>query len=327
MAKVIGVLFSCMIVYVLILCFTNITESYVMTIREFFFHSTLGIIALICGALAVVFFYVSAKMPKRIRESSLRVKSVTPALSYTALRNEYDKTNSKLQTKKSMKQEIQEKVIDMEVMTLDSFFKDVAFTLNKPSPVIFKGWGNKRLELDAERVQILGDYISNVRDTCDQYLKLRADMFFSKEKFEHYVEANRMRATGDLDLIREEYKDTLWNKKHERKLKEADLEDRKIAQEERRALIKEQESRTEFFTMAIKKYPDMPAPLQAYMFTQVHGRYPDAKRDFDIEEKINEYVKKKYELEIENMKYDTIKNKEESKTFTEKMKNEREKYK
>lgn len=61
---------------------------------------------------------------------------------------------------------------------------------------------------------------------------------------------------------------------YNRRLKEADLKDREIAQKEKLSKIEEQDQRNAFFTMAIKDYPEMPAPLKAYMFTQVHGRYP-----------------------------------------------------
>lgn len=308
----------------------GMVSSSVLSLKEFFFNTAWGIIALICGALSLVFFYVSSKMPKRMRESKSRTKAITPVL-YSTSQNETQK-NRLMNNKKSdiqgnhyTNKDIQETVIDLEAMSLEGFFRDVAFTLNKPTPVIFKGWGNRRLRLDEERVEILGNYIESVRGTCDQYLQLRADMFFAKDKFDYFVKANTMNAKNNLDLIKEEYKDKKWQMEYDRRLKESDLEDREVAREERRALIKEQEARNSFFTMAIKDFPEMPAPLKAYMFTQVHGRYPEAKRDFDLEEKISDYITKKYDYDIQNMSYETKKKKEEAETFVEKMKHERNK--
>lgn len=298
----------------------NMLSSILLKLEQFFFHNSLGIISLICTGIAILFAIIAVKLPRAIRQAKARSKPVTPVLR----KLEYEHS-ANLSTNHTMNEEIQERVIDMESMNLESFFRDIAITLNKPAPIIFKGWGNRRLELDVERVQILRDYIGNVRRTADEYLKLRADMFFSKEKFEHYVEANRVRADGDLDLIKEEYKERKWNSKYDKKMKKADLKDRKIAQKEKLAQIEEQKARNKFFVMAINEFPEMPSPLKAYMFSQVYGKNPDAKRDFDIEEKITEYMMKKYDNDIENMNLETKKKKEEVKTQIEKMKHEREK--
>lgn len=327
------VLIIAMVLILLVLLVQGVigmASSSVLSLKEFFFNTAWGIIALIAGVTSVFFFFVSSKMPKRMRESKSRTKAITPVL-YSTSENETQK-NRLMDNKKSdiqgnhyTNKDIQETVIDLEAMSLEGFFRDVAFTLNKPAPVIFKGWGNRRLRLDEERVGILGNYIESVRGTCDQYLQLRADMFFAKDKFDYFVKANTMNAKNNLDLIKEEYKDKKWKMEYDRRLKESELEDREVAREERRALIKEQEARNSFFTMAIKDFPEMPAPLKAYMFTQVHGRYPEAKRDFEVEEKISDFIMKKYDIELENMSYETKKKKEEAETFVEKMKHERNK--
>jgi hypothetical protein len=327
------VLIIAMILILLVLLVQGIigmAGSSVLSIKEFFLNTAWGIIALIAGVASLFFFYVSSKMPKRMRESKSRTRAITPVL-YSTSQNTIE-NNRLMENKKSdiqgihyTNKDIQETVIDLEAMSLEGFFRDVAFTLNKPAPVIFKGWGNRRLRLDKERVAILGSYIESVRGTCDQYLQLRADMFFAKDKFDYFVKANTMNDKNNLDLIKEEYKDKKWKMEYDRRLKESELEDRQVAREERRAVIKEQEARNAFFTMAIKDFPEMPAPLKAYMFTQVHGRYPEAKRDFDLEEKISDFIMKKYDYDIQNMSYETKKKKEEAETFVEKMKHERNK--
>jgi hypothetical protein len=325
MAKLIFGVLGLLGIYVIILGISNMMSSSFLSIMEFFFNSAWGIISLISGALSILFLIVTFKMPQRIKESKTRTNAITPILQASTDYSQSANKNSILSTKKNMKNEIQEKVIDMEAMSLEGFLREVAFTMNKPSPVILKGWGNKRLKLDSERVMIIGSYIQNVRSTCDQYLQLRADMFFAKDKFDYFVKANTLNAKNNLDLIKEEYKDKKWNLEHDRRVKEADLKDREIEQEEKQAKIKEQNARNEFFLMAIKEFPEMPAPLKAYMFTQVHGRYPESKRDFDLEEKINEFIMKKYDNDIENMEVETKKKKEEAKTFIEKVRHERKK--
>jgi len=325
MAIVLIIFFVVVLIWLLIEALISMAGSSVLSIKEFFFNTAWGIVAIIAGVLSLVFFYVSAKMPKRMRESKARVKAITPMLRYTASGKPVIKSNLNLPPSRMKKEEIQETVIDMEKMSLEGFFREVTFTLNKPSPVIFKAWGLRRMELDTDRIRQLGQYIESVRGTADQYLKLRADMFFSKEKFEHYVKTNRANSDNDLDLIQEKYKTAKHSEEYERRKKDADMKDREIEQEERLGKIKEQNARNEFFNMAIKEYPEMPAPLKAYMFTQVHGRYPEAKRDFDMEEKINDYIMKKYENEVANMDLETKQKKEEVKTQIDKLKHEREK--
>ncbi len=331
--RLIGGITILIALFIILTGIANAVNSGLFAIEQYFFHSTAGLISLVCGGLAILLLLVSTQMPKVIRESSMRIKAFAPALKWVSKHGK-DGINSIKKIKringmkkelKQLEEETQENVIDMENMSLEGFFREVAFTLNKPSPVIFKAWGIRRLQMDAERVRQLGNYIESVRETADQYLKLRADMFFSKEKFEHFVKANRINAENDLDLIQEKYKTAKHSEEYERRKKNADMRDREIEQEERLAKIREQNARNEFFTMAIKEFPEMPAPLKAYMFTQVHGRYPEAKRDFDIEEKITAYILKKYENEATNMDLETKKKEEEVKTQIDKLKHEREK--
>lgn len=319
-----------MLIYLLVTGIIGMTGGMFISIKEFFLHTTWGIIALICGVVSAVLFYASSKMPKQMRESKSRVKAITPALKMSSQQNSFSQNKSMNQNNDdlqdySQNRGIQEHEIDMSSMSLEGFFREVAFTMNKPAPVIFKAWGNRRFRLDVERVNILGSYIQSVRGTCDSYLQLRADMFFAEKKFEHFVSVNAANAKNNLDLVEEQYKDVKWNMDYNRRLKEADLKDREIAQKEKLSKIEEQDQRNAFFTMAIKDYPEMPAPLKAYMFTQVHGRYPEAKRDFEIEEKISDFIMKKYDYDIQNMDYETKKKREEAKTYVEKMKHERNK--
>ena len=307
------------LIYLLIVGASAMAGTTALSIQEFFLHTTWGLIAMISGILSLVFFFVSSKMPKAMRESKARVDSLAPVI--------HKLSNSNTKLTNIMSDELQEQVkeLDLQNMSLEGFFRDVAFTINKPTAIIFKGWSNHRLRLDVEHVQILGQYLQEVRATSEEYLRLKADVFFSQEKFEYFVKTNAINAKYNIDLINEQYKDLLWGYEYKRKLQEADIKDREIAQHEKLALIKEQEARNEFFTSAIKDYPDMPPALKAYMFSQVHGRFMDSGRDFGMEEKIHEYIMKKNNIEIENMGYDSQMKKEEAKTFSEKMKYERKK--
>lgn len=324
MSKLLGFFAIAIVIYVIATGVFNTISSLWISLTQFLFHNTLGIIALICGICAIIFAFISYKLPPKIRESKERIKAFTPTLKLVSnLKAIPNKQNNK--TYLNMDQEIQKQVIDLGSLSLEGFFREVATTLNKPSPVIFKGWGNRRFELDVERVYIMSNYIQAVRGACNSFLQLQADIFFAEEKFENFVEQNKVRAEGDLDLIKEQYKDRKWNMEYERRMKEADLKDREIAQDEKRAHIEEQKARNKFFIMAIKEFPEMPAPLKAYMFTQVHGRYPEAKRDFEIEDKISDYIIKKYDNDLEDMDLDIKKKKEEVETQIEKLKHEREK--
>ncbi|MGV8018299.1 MAG: hypothetical protein AB2L26_09005 [Ignavibacteria bacterium] len=101
---------------------------------QFFIDSWYGIIAVITGILSLFMFYGSSKSYKmvKINESFLPI-----------LKNHKGRGN------------IMENEFDLSKLTMDALVKKMAFEMTKPGPVFFKGWGNRRLELDVERVNII----------------------------------------------------------------------------------------------------------------------------------------------------------------------------
>lgn len=102
--------------------------------------------------------------------------------------------------------------IDLGEVTLQGLVAELQSTLTSPKPLIFKGWGNRRLELDIERVRLMNDYINAVIDTGQSFIRLRADALISYEKIQllaetelNQLKARARRSVLDLLLLEEKY--------------------------------------------------------------------------------------------------------------------------
>lgn len=102
--------------------------------------------------------------------------------------------------------------INLSDITLENLVAELQSTLTAPRPLIFKGWGNKRLKLDVERVRLFNDYIKAVAETGQSFIRLQADAIVSYEKIQSlaHIELNELRASVrksalDLLLIEDQY--------------------------------------------------------------------------------------------------------------------------
>jgi len=102
--------------------------------------------------------------------------------------------------------------INLSEITLENLVAELQSTLTSPRPLIFKGWGNKRLELDIQRVRLLNDYIEALAETGQSFIRLQADAIVSYEKIQSlaHIELNELRARVrksalDLMLIEDQY--------------------------------------------------------------------------------------------------------------------------
>jgi hypothetical protein len=148
--------------------------------KQFFTDSWWGLIAIVSGLLSLLMFYGSSKSYREVKINE----------SFLPNPNRLNKTNQK--GSKSMFQKDTEIVeFDLSQLTMNALTKKMAFQMTKPGPVFFKGWGNRRLLLDVERVEIIREYIEAVRATGDSLINLHADSVLSYEKMENLVKIKR----------------------------------------------------------------------------------------------------------------------------------------
>lgn len=233
MGRVIGGFLILGVVYVVIMILYGYLDSFVTNVGEFLFNSFWGIVALCLGIGALILFYASAKTSKHVLKAGKEIKKVKPIL---------------IKMENSLTQSNDSSVIDMTSVDLQGVFRSLVATLNSPTPVIFKGWGNKRLELDVDRVRIITSYIQAVQDAGEAFMDLKADAILSFEKLKALTEIKKNDLKREvreselkLDLLNAEYENKIRDIKVQVDLKEADLNLKKIEIEEREAQIKERE--------------------------------------------------------------------------------------
>ncbi|MBZ0201578.1 MAG: hypothetical protein K8I03_01025 [Ignavibacteria bacterium] len=169
--------------------------------KQFFTDSWWGIIAIASGLLSLFMFYGSSKSYRDVK------------INETFLPNpdklQLDKKKGSIPMSKN-NTEIME--FDLSQLTMNVLTKKMAFVMTKPGPVFFKGWGNRRLELDVERVEIIREYIEAIRSTGDSLIHLHADSVLSFEKMENLVKIKRKdlmyqlrESELKLDLLEQEY--------------------------------------------------------------------------------------------------------------------------
>lgn len=193
-------------IIILIISILDALDFILLGVVDFFVHSTWGILTLIFGLLSLIFFYASGRSYKDVKVN----ESFLPNLDN--LNNSNRKRGFLSMFKK--KQEIVE--YDLSQLTLNALTKKMAFEITKPGPVFFKGWGNRRLLLDVERVEILRDYVEAIRDAGSSLLKLHADSVISFEKMQALVQIERSELRRQLkeaelkiDLMETEYQTTI----------------------------------------------------------------------------------------------------------------------
>jgi cyclophilin family peptidyl-prolyl cis-trans isomerase len=170
--------------------------------KQFFTDSWWGIIAIASGVLSLLMFYGSSKSYRDVK------------INETFLDNP---DRSKLRKKKGsismFKKETAVVEFDLSQLTMNTLTKKMAYVMTKPGPVFFKGWGNRRLQLDVERVEIIREYIEAIRATGDSLIHLHADSVLSYEKMENLVNIKRNDLL--LQLKESQLKIDLLEKEHQ----------------------------------------------------------------------------------------------------------------
>lgn len=309
--------------------------------KQFFTDSWWGIIAIGTGILAVLFFYASGKSytDLKINESFLPNPDRD--------KNKKGKPNMSLMKKESG--EVVE--YDLSQLTMSALTRKMAYEMTKPGPVFFKGWGNNRLRLDVERVQIMKVYIDSIRSTGESLMELQADAFLSYDKIKALTEEKsyqlKKRVIDSkiaLDFAEEEYthklimmklerenlaEDVLYKKAQREQIETQNVVIKLRAEAEYKLILAKSEKEKQIafiLAEAVKYYKDLPNVLKSYVAVQLgsdNSQNPTV--DMDLQDQLKEYIIRKHKAETEMIEYEADENK--SKTDTTKAKLEREKKK
>lgn len=338
-----------MIVQVIFGVFSSIYWS----INEFLFNSKYGFIAIIFLGLSAFFFYASSRTYPQVRTKGRVIDVIKPLLH--GIEAIFSNTISKI---KDMRKEITKKtentdsIIDLSNLNLESMVRKLAIAINSPNPVFFKGWGNKRLELDVERVHIIKDYIDAIRLAGDSFTELQADAVFSYEKIEELVKIKRFdlkklskKGKLDLDFMNDEYAQKYKLMKLEIEDKEEDVllkranrlaieSETKIRELQAEAEYKlmiakgtKEEQIAEILSKAVKYYKDLPNILKSYVAVQLGtdtSQVPE--NDLELQDKLKTFVLRKHEAETRKLEYEADEDEAEKNTHILKLEREKKKY-
>ena len=228
-----GRLFGIIIVGMLVLMFLfgtiNMTGAFFVSIAEFLFNSIYGIIAIFFASLAILFFYGSVKTAKNSRivhdipfdglnnkfKTSRSYSSKSTSKNISVPFNEFSKSQGKDYTfmNKGVIVVPENRELDLAEYKMNFFSDKLANLMTKPEAVFFKGWRNRRLQLDVEHIHIIKAYIDAMRDAGESFLNFRADQVLSYEKIQLLIQTKRnillkglIDSELQIDLLQEEHK-------------------------------------------------------------------------------------------------------------------------
>lgn len=168
---------------------------------------------LIFGTLAITYYLASLTSYKDLYNKDKIMSLLEP-------------TDDNLPTKKE---------INLSEVNLQSLIGELQNTLTSPTPIFFKGWGNRRLELDVERVRLLNQYIRSIADTGQSFIRLKVDALISYDKINHlaHTELNELKrqsiiSDNNLKLLQDKYENELTALKTDTELMKIRLEKERI---------------------------------------------------------------------------------------------------
>ena len=339
-----GALIAIILIIVLIVSIIDALDFVYIGIIDFFVHTTWGIITIIIGALSLIFFYASGKSYKELKIN----ESFLPNPKRLRL-----KDNSKENTAMTEEESLQVHEFDLSSITMETLVKKMAFEMTKPGPVFFKGWGNRRLELDVERVKILGTYVQEIRNTGSALMELNADAALSYEKIEKLTKIRRneldeqlKRSEVNLDFVKDEHKHRvrkleLDNAEQEARIHLMNAQAQEIelrgltlqlkTQGEYKLLVaksKKEKEIANILSEGAKYYKDLTPVLQSYVVAQLGSdSSQNPSTDMEMHEELKKFVIRKQKAETKMIEYEADGKKEETETQMEKLKRERKRYK
>jgi hypothetical protein len=311
--------------------------------KQFFTDSWWGIIAIATGIISILLFYASGKSYTDLK------------INESFLPNPKKFNRKKGNTLMTLNNQENDEVVefDLSKLTMTALTKKMAYEMTKPGPVFFKGWGNRRLELDVQRVQIIQRYIESIRRTGDSLMELQADSFLSYEKIKLLTEEKRyqlekrvVQSKIELDFAKEEYshkikmmkiererakEEVLMQKELRKKIKTDNLISRMKAEADYKLMLakglKERQIAL-IMAEAVKYYNELPNILKTFVTVQLgneHAEIPAA--DMELQEQIKKFIIRKQEAEAKNLEYEVEENEAKKDTLKAKLELERTKYK
>lgn len=217
MGRLLIIFLAVIAILIIIQAIFGVASATFWAINEFLFNTRWGLIAFIFLGLAAFFFYASSKTYPQVREKGRVIDTVKPFLQN--IERGFSNTNKEIKMPKPKKPTSSlsvygknENEINLSNLNLQGVVRNLAIAINKPNPVFFKGWGNRRLELDVERVYIIKDYIEAIRSAGESFINLQADSILSYEKIEKLVQINRnvllkqlRESELEIDILETEY--------------------------------------------------------------------------------------------------------------------------
>lgn len=224
-----------LVLFTIIQAIFGMFDSFFLVMKEFLTHSIWGMIAIIFGVAAIIFFYASARTQSNSKSENSFIPTGSSSFgskkylsgssaSYSIESNSY---SSYLTNKKhsggSMSSNIvvQNREIDVSAIQMDAFSNKLTNLMTKPEPVFFKGWRNRRLKIDIEHMYLVRDYIDAMRDAGESFVNFKVDQIFSYEKIQGLVQINRNNLLRQLKDS--EYQIDLLEKEHRGKIAKLNL--------------------------------------------------------------------------------------------------------
>ncbi|GAB1444154.1 hypothetical protein MASR2M39_30000 [Ignavibacteriales bacterium] len=102
---------------------------------------------------------------------------------------------------------------DLYDVTLNQLKEESLYLALSPKPIIFKGWVNKRLQSDVDRLKILHEYIKTTIAIQQSLGDLRVEEAISYQKFEAFTKLKLIEL--DSDVKKEEYNLMVLNDRYE----------------------------------------------------------------------------------------------------------------
>jgi hypothetical protein len=300
------------IIVLLALCvFFSWFSTQVGYITDFFGANIFTLLALVSAAIAAFYFWISSKAYSdyKIKDKITKRLDVVfnPKNLPTKMGNKMELSKDDLPTKRE---------IDLSTVDLQSLVGDMKQMLTSPTPLIFKGWGNRRLELDVERVRLMDKYIQNVIAAGQSFIRLKADSLISFDKIKllankelYELRKDSEGAEYDLKLLTEKYQSELIRYKTdkekmilsvEREKAEIRLLNAQASQAE--AIAKQESEKAETMKVATEeaevrvamikvatgaiKFNELPQSFQTYIAITILNADTDKLSNFDIMERV-----------------------------------------
>lgn len=201
-------------------------------------------------------------------------------------------------------------------------YRDVKANISGGNAIIFKGWHNKRLELDLKRQRLLIEQIDNLGIAAETLANTEAKLFMSVEMRESLIAGmeNGIQVAAKLAIAKLGQAETAIKKAEDEKQAIDDgAEARKLALDsskmqmqmfelKTRAEVNLMEARTQEAKAKARlieevvnnlNFENLPPTLQTYIISSVFNPMGNQFQDFEMQEQLKQYVKRSVEADTE----------------------------